>query len=66
MGISYLKLREYMRENNITLKALEIMSKVNHDTLSNIYKDEYISIRSIEKIARALGKDIGEIVSLKN
>jgi DNA-binding Xre family transcriptional regulator len=65
MGITYINLREYMIEKDISLKALEIMSKVNHDTLSNIYKDEYISIRSLEKIARSLGKDIGDIVSIK-
>lgn len=65
MGISYIKLRELLLERDISLKALEIMSNVNHDTLSNIYKDAYISLRSLEKIARALGVEIGDIVSLK-
>jgi DNA-binding Xre family transcriptional regulator len=66
MGISFLKLREYLRQKEITLKALEIMSKVNHDTLSNIYKDEYISLKSLEKIGRALGLKIGDIVDYKD
>ena len=65
MGISYLKLRELLLERNISLKVLQIMSEVNHDILSKIYKDNYISLRSLEKIARSLEVEIGDIVSLK-
>jgi DNA-binding Xre family transcriptional regulator len=66
MGITYIKLRELLIEKDISLKVLEIMSSVNHDTLSNIYKDKYISLSSLEKIARCLSVGIGDIVSLKD
>jgi DNA-binding Xre family transcriptional regulator len=65
MGITYIKLRELLIQKDISLKVLGIMSSVNHDTLSNIYKDKYISLSSLEKIARCLGVEIGDIVSLK-
>ena len=63
--ISYLKLRELLREKGIQHKELKIISKVSNDTIAKIYKDEYMSMESIEKIARALEVDIGDIVSLK-
>jgi DNA-binding Xre family transcriptional regulator len=65
MGITYLKLRELLLERDMPLKELKILTKINNNTLAKIYKDEHMSTVSIEKIARALGVEIGDIISLK-
>lgn len=64
-GITYIKLRELLIERKIQLKELKLMTKINNNTLAKIHKDEHMSTKSLEKIARALGVDIGDIISLK-
>ena len=54
-----------MNDKNIQYKYLRITSGVNHSTLAKIKKDKYVSLESLEKIARALGVNIGDIVELK-
>lgn len=65
MAITYLKLRELLLKRKIQNKELKVMAKVSHDTIAKIFKDEYMSGESLEKIARCLGVDIGDIISLK-
>jgi putative transcriptional regulator len=66
LAISYLKLREILREREIQNKALKVMAKISHDTIAKISKDKFISLESLEKIARALDAEIGDIISLKD
>ena len=65
MAISYKKLRELLFNKNIKFKVLEKDTKISHTTLSKINKDEYISLDTLELIARYLHVEIGDIVSLK-
>lgn len=65
MSVSYRKLREIMHKRDIQYKYLKIESRVNHDTLAKIKKDEYISLSALEKIAIALDVEIGDLVEIK-
>jgi DNA-binding Xre family transcriptional regulator len=66
MGISYMRLRELLIARNIQLKMLELEAKVNHNTLAKIRKDRHMSTESLEKIARYLGVEPGELFGLKD
>jgi DNA-binding Xre family transcriptional regulator len=66
MGISYMRLRELLITRNIQLKRLGLEAKVNHNTLAKIRKDQHMSTESLEKIARYLGVEPGELFALKD
>jgi len=65
MGISYMRLRELLIERGVQRKALKPMAGLSNQVMSKINKDEHMSTDSLEKIARALGVEIGDIISLK-
>lgn len=69
MAISYKPLWDILHDRGISLKVLEIMSGVNHGTLSVIYSNDYeknyMSLKSLEKIARCLNVKPGELFELK-
>jgi len=65
MAISYRRLREILVERKIQKKVLHKEGKISNDVIAKIDKDEYMSLESLEKIARFLGVDIGDIVELK-
>lgn len=64
MGITYSGLRESMIEKGVQLQDLHKIGIAN-GTIAKINKNEYIRLDILEKIARYLGKDIGDIVALK-
>lgn len=65
MAISYKKLREILFDRSIKMNVLEKDTGISHTTLTKINKDEYISLETLEIIARHLGVDISELISLK-
>jgi putative transcriptional regulator len=65
VAISYKRLRDILYDNDIKMKVLEKDTGISHTTLSKINKDEYISLESLETIARYLKREIGDIISLK-
>jgi DNA-binding Xre family transcriptional regulator len=65
VGVSYRKLRRILFERRILLKVLRQNLHIGADTLSKINKDNYMSLETLEKIARFLDVNIGDIVELR-
>jgi DNA-binding Xre family transcriptional regulator len=65
MSISYRKLRELLIGRRIQRKELKANTGLSNDVLVKIDKDEYMNLESLEKIARYLEVEIGDIVELK-
>lgn len=65
MAISYRKLREILVDRQIQKRILHIEANLSNDVIAKIDKDEYMSLESLERIARYLGVDIGDLVELK-
>jgi len=64
-----MKIRELLKENNISLRELSLQTDIRHATLSELanQKRENIHFRHIEKIAEALGiNDIRKIIDLED
>jgi len=66
MGISYAKLRELLIARKISRKELKANTNLSNGVLARIDKDEYMSLEALERIARSLNVDIGDIVQLKD
>ena len=62
MAICYDKLFHLMIDKKITNAQLKDMSGVSANIITRIKRDEYISIESIEKICRALGCGVDDIL----
>lgn len=65
MGISYRRLRELIIERKILRKQLKAGTGVSNSVMAKIDKDEHMNTESLEKFARFLGVDIGDLVELK-
>ncbi|MDP4120982.1 MAG: helix-turn-helix transcriptional regulator [Bacillota bacterium] len=65
MWITYKKLRNILDLADMQLKELHHGAGISNDAIAKINKDEYISMKNLEKIARYLKKNIGDIIELK-
>ena len=65
MGVTYEKLKILMVQRKIEWKDLVKEKVIDQQTRRRFVKDEYVDIRTLEKIARYLDVDIGDIVSIK-
>lgn len=65
MGISYDKLRDILFDRKIKLGELKEGTKLSNEVLAKINKDEHMNTESLERIARYLEVNIGDIVELK-
>jgi len=65
MAISYRKLRELLIEKDIPRKRLKIMARVSNEVMSKIDKDEYMSMETLERLARSLNVQPGDLFELK-
>ena len=65
MGVTYEKLKILMVQRKIEWKELVKEKVIDQQTRRRFVKDEYVDIRTLEKIARYLDVDIGDIVSIK-
>jgi len=63
--ISYKKLR--MRVHDKELKWQDVKRKVgvSNDVIAKINKDDYITLKTLEKFAEYFGCDIGDLVEIK-
>jgi putative transcriptional regulator len=66
MGISYKKLRDLLFDKKIQHKELQTMTGLSNQVMSKINKDEYMSMDAIEKIARSLDVQPGDLFTLKD
>jgi DNA-binding Xre family transcriptional regulator len=56
MSISYKKLQNILDENDIQKKVLKLEAGISSDVISKIERNEYMNMRSLEKIAKYLSK----------
>ena len=62
MAVSYIKLFHMMLDRKITNVQLKDMSGVSANIITRLKRDEYVSIESIEKICKALGCGVEDIL----
>lgn len=62
MAVSYIKLFHMMLDRKITNVQLKDMAGVSANIITRLKRDEYVSIESIEKICKALGCDVDDIL----
>jgi DNA-binding Xre family transcriptional regulator len=65
VGISYKKLQDILIIRSIQMKELHYNAHISNDAIAKISKDEYISMKNLERIARYLKVNIGDIIELK-
>ena len=63
-NISYDKLRSLLEEQDIKLYSLIRIAGINRYTINCIKKDKPITMPAAEKICKALGCEIGDIVEI--
>lgn len=63
--ISYSKLREKMIEKDLTWKEVREIIGVSNDVISKINRNDYITLRSLERFAEYFKCDIGDLVEIK-
>jgi len=54
--ISYKKVRDLIEDSDIQHKDIQIEAGLSRDTLAKLEKDEYISMDSLERLARYLSE----------
>lgn len=64
IGVEYSKLFKLLHKKKIPKTYLK-EAGIDRNIVAKLSKDEYVAIQSIEKIARFLGCDIGDIVSIR-
>ena len=62
MAVSYIKLFHMMLDRKITNVQLSDMSGVIANIITLLKRDQYVSIESIEKICKALGCGVDDIL----
>lgn len=65
MAVSYKKLRIKMAELNINMSDIKNNTGLSWGSLTNINKDEYVNLKTIEIIANYLQCNIGDLVEIK-
>lgn len=63
--LTYEKLKILMVKQKVEWKDLVREKIITQDTRRLLVKDEYVDIKTLEKLAVRLGVDIGDIVSIK-
>ena len=66
MAVEYTKLWKILIDKRMKRTEMARSARISGNILAKLGKDEYVSLKSLEKICRTLGCDIGDIVSLKN
>ena len=65
MAVEYTKLWKVLIDKRMKRTEMARRARISGNILAKLGKDEYVSLKSLEKICRTLGCDIGDIVSLK-
>lgn len=66
MPISYNKLWKLMIDKKMNKTQLKDAAKISGATIAKLGKEEPISMKSMLKICKVFGCDIGDIVEIKN
>lgn len=62
--VVYNGLRKILREKRMLITEMGRKAKISQNIVAKIGRDEYISLQSLEKIAKALKCDIGDLVNV--
>ena len=65
MAVEYTKLWKILIDKRMKRTEMARTARISGNILAKLGKDEYVSLKSLEKICRTLDCDIGDIVSLK-
>ncbi len=65
MAVTYERLRIEMAKRNIEWKDLVKADIISQPTRRKFVREEYVDLKSLERIANYLGVDIGDIVCIK-
>jgi DNA (cytosine-5)-methyltransferase 1 len=65
MAVEYTKLWKILIDKRMKRTEMARLARISGNILAKLGKDEYVSLKSLEKICRTLDCDIGDIVSLK-
>ena len=65
MAVEYTKLWKILIDKRMKRTEMARNARISGNILAKLGKDEYVSLKSLEKICRLLGCDIGDIVSLQ-
>lgn len=63
--ITYKGLREKVIERGLKWQDIKKEVGVSNDVIAKINKNEYITLRSLERFAEYFGCDIGDLVQIK-
>lgn len=66
MGVSYRKLWMKIAEKEMKRTDLKDVVGISSNTLAKLGKNEYISLEILERIARHMQCEIGDIVEINN
>jgi DNA-binding Xre family transcriptional regulator len=64
--VSYKNLRRIVFEQELKWEVVKKGTGLTNETVAKINKDEYISLKSLEKLARYFNCRIGDLVDLKD
>ena len=65
MAVEYTKLWKILIDKRMKRTEMARSARISGNILAKLGKDEYVSLKSLEKICRTLKCDIGDIVSLR-
>lgn len=65
MKISYQPLWKLLQSKNMKKKDLRKKANLTTNCIANMGKNEYISLKNLEKICQALDCNIGEVISFE-
>lgn len=63
--ISYSKLREKLIEKGLRWQDIKQEIGVSNDVIAKINKNDYITLRTLERFAEYFNCDIGDLIELK-
>lgn len=62
MAVSYIKLWKLLLDKRLKGVDLKELAGISSSTLAKLGRDDYLSMESMEKICKALGVGIGDVM----
>ena len=62
MAVSYIKLWKLLLDKRLKRIDLKELAGISSSTLAKLGRDDYLSMESMEKICKALGVSIGDVM----
>ena len=62
MAVSYIKLWKLLLDKRLKRVDLKELAGISSSTLAKLGRDDYLSMESTEKICKALGVGIGDVM----